>query len=264
MTDSVQNITINRFDPKKMKPNCINVFIGKRNTGKTFLIKDILFHHRHRFPVAQVISKTEHLSKFFEKFVPKMLIYKDYASSIIEKLFKRQALALEQQWEKPDVALVFDDCLSDKSWQKDPLVRSIFMEGRHSKIDFFLGIQAPNEIPPAFRGQIDYIFILRNNNLADRDRLHQNYAGMMEKEVFKKLMDVFTEDYGVLVIDCLTKSNKLIDQVFYYKALDHPDFKLCSKKLWMESEQNYRNVISDKDSVKYTTRKGVYNIRRGE
>jgi hypothetical protein len=34
------------------------------------------------------------------------------------------------------------------------------------------------------------------------------------------------------VIDNNAKSNKLEDQVFWYKAAPHPDFRLCDASLW--------------------------------
>jgi hypothetical protein len=45
-------------------------------------------------------------------------------------------------------------------------------------------------------------------------------------------MDQTTENYECLVINNNTKSNKLQDQVFWYKAETRPDFKLGSKEFW--------------------------------
>ena len=117
MTSSAPTkIDIKKFDVRNMKEHGINVFIGKRNSGKSFLMKDVLYHQQKRFPIGQVVSRTDSLSHFFDKFIPRMLIYKDYRSSILEKLFNRQSRALEEQWENPNTFVVFDDCLSDKSW----------------------------------------------------------------------------------------------------------------------------------------------------
>jgi hypothetical protein len=45
-------------------------------------------------------------------------------------------------------------------------------------------------------------------------------------------MDQCTENYECLVINNNSKSNKLQDQDFWYKADDHNDFHLGSKEFW--------------------------------
>ena len=51
-------------------------------------------------------------------------------------------------------------------------------------------------------------------------------------EAFCTVMDQTTENYECLVINNNAKSNKLNDQIFWYKAEKHPDFKLGSKEFW--------------------------------
>jgi hypothetical protein len=51
-------------------------------------------------------------------------------------------------------------------------------------------------------------------------------------EMFCQVMDQCTENYECLVINNNAKSNKLSDQVFWYKADDHDDFKLGSREYW--------------------------------
>ena len=45
-------------------------------------------------------------------------------------------------------------------------------------------------------------------------------------------MDQTTENYECLVINNNAKSNKLYDQIFWYKAETRPDFRLGSKEFW--------------------------------
>jgi hypothetical protein len=48
-----------------------------------------------------------------------------------------------------------------------------------------------------------------------------------------------------LVINNNAKSNKLNDQIFWYKAENRPDFKLGSKEFWEIS----KNMDSDDDEM---------------
>ena len=48
------NLEIKRFDMNQIKDDKVVVLIGKRDTGKSFLCRDILFRHKD-IPVGQVI-----------------------------------------------------------------------------------------------------------------------------------------------------------------------------------------------------------------
>ena len=51
-------------------------------------------------------------------------------------------------------------------------------------------------------------------------------------ESFSQVMDQCTENFECLVINNNCKSNKLNEQIFWYKAESHSDFKLGSKEFW--------------------------------
>ena len=65
-------IQLRKFDMSEIKDDKVVVLIGKRDTGKSFLCKDILYHHC-TIPVCQVISGTEAANEFYSKMVPKLL-----------------------------------------------------------------------------------------------------------------------------------------------------------------------------------------------
>ena len=111
--------------------------------------------------------------------------------------------------------------------RKDKNMRSVFMNGRHFKLLFLLTMRYALGIPPNLRTNIDYVFILRENYVSNRKRLYEHYAGMFPTfEMFCQVMDQCTENYECLVINNNAKSNKLSDQVFWYKAEPRPDFKI--------------------------------------
>jgi hypothetical protein len=185
-----------------------------------------------------------------------MFIYPKYNPEVIDKLFQRQAKANREQWKDPYTFLLFDDCLSDaKGWGKDEHIKEIFFNGRHYKILFILTMQSPMQIGPALRTNIDFTFILKNNNSNDREKIYKNYAGVFPTmEIFNLVLDACTEDHHCLVIDNTTHSNKLEDQVFIYKASDHGDFRVCSDSAWkINNEKFYKNIgngLGDNDNKK--------------
>jgi hypothetical protein len=218
------------------------VMIGRRDTGKSFLVRDLLFYHQD-IPIGTVISGTEAGNGFYSHHVPKLFIHEEYNTAIIENILKRQRTVLKQMKREmeaykrtnidPRTFVILDDCLYDDKWTRDKMMRLLFMNGRHWKIILIITMQYPLGIPPTLRTNIDYVFILREPYITNRRRIYENYAGMFPTfESFCQVMDQCTENYECLVINNNVKSNKLQDQIFWYKADAHKDFKLGSREFW--------------------------------
>jgi hypothetical protein len=247
------NLELKRFDMKTIsfKPTenkgPVIVLIGRRDTGKSFLVRDLLYYHQD-IPIGTVISGTEEGNGFYGKMVPKLFIHNEYNTAIVENILKRQRGVLKQikkemeQFKRSTIDartfVILDDCLYDNTWARDKMMRLLFMNGRHWKVMLLITMQYPLGIPPTLRTNIDYVFILREPYIANRKRIYENYAGMFPTfESFCQVMDQCTENFECLVVNNNAKSNKLQDQVFWYKADAHNDFRLGSKEFWDLSKQ---------------------------
>lgn len=258
MTLELKKFNMNKitFKPNENKGPVV-VLIGRRDTGKSFLVRDLLYYHRN-IPIGTVISGTEAGNGFYSTHVPKLFIHEEYNSGIIENILKRQRSVIKEVKKQiqaykrsqidPRAFCILDDCLFDSSWTKDKMMRLLFMNGRHWKIMLIITMQYPLGIPPTLRTNIDYVFILREPYIANRKRIYENYAGMFPTfESFCQVMDQCTENFECLVIDNNVKSNKLHDQIFWYKAQEHGDFKLGSKEFWDISKE----IPSDDEDEPY-------------
>lgn len=268
------NLKMKKFNMKQItfrsdkNEGPVIVLLGRRDTGKSFLVRDLLYYHRY-IPIGTVISGTEAGNGFYSNHVPKLFIHDEYNTSIIENVLKRQLLVNKQitKEEKdygksaidPRTFVIMDDCLYDNSWSKEKVMRCLFLNGRHWKIMLIITMQYPLGVPPVLRTNIDYVFILREPYLSNRKRIYENYAGMFPTfESFCQIMDQCTENYECLVIDNNVKSNKLEDLIYWYKAESHPNFRLCSKEFWDLSKE----LDSDDGEEEYnpdnmrTTRRG--------
>ena len=257
------NLELKKFDMRKVSfdPNStqgpVIVLIGRRDTGKSFLVRDLLYYHQD-IPIGTVISGTEAGNGFYGELVPKLFIHDEYNSAIIENILKRQRIVLKQI-KKEKIAygksnidarafVILDDCLYDNSWSREKVMRLLFMNGRHWKIMLVITMQYPLGVPPNLRTNIDYTFILREPYLTNRKRIYENYAGMFSTfESFCQVMDQCTENYECLVISNNAKSNKLEDQIFWYKATSHNKFRLGSKEFWEMS----KDLNSDDEEEQY-------------
>jgi len=238
------NINLKKFDIRNITDDKVIVLIGKRNTGKSFLVKDILYHHRN-LPIGTVISGTEMANDFYSSMLPKQFIHHDFNPTIVDNVIKRQKKLIKQiKKDKahynhsnidPRLFFIMDDCLYDTTWTKDDNIRCIFMNGRHFKIFFIVTMQYPLGVPPNLRTNIDYVFILRENSVGNRKRIYENYAGIFPTfEIFNQVMDQCTQNFECLVIDNTSKSNEINDVIYWYKASSHPDFKIGAPIFWQQ------------------------------
>jgi len=260
----MKNIT---FD-KSLKPDGPTIIlIGKRDTGKSFLIKDLLYYHRS-IPLGAVMSGTEAGNGFYGKILPKQFIHNAYNTSIVEKVLQRQKMICKkmtkdmEQFNRtnidPRTFVIMDDCLYDSSWTRDEIMRLFFMNGRHWKVMLIITMQYPLGIPPMLRTNIDYVFILRENITTNRKRIYDNYAGMFPTfESFCQIMDQCTENYECLVIHNNAKTNNLLDQVFWYKADKAPEYKLGSKECWEISNNMGSDDDDDLDDYDPSSKKNI-------
>jgi hypothetical protein len=244
------------------------VVIGKKDTGKSFLVRDILFSVQSCFPVGTVISATEAVNEFFQSMVPSKFIHDTYKPDIVMNVIKRQMnvknARLKDKNAKggssnvdPRAFLILDDCLyAAKAWINEESTRYVFMNGRHIDLMTIITMQYPLGITPNLRTNVDFIFILRENILGNRKRIYENYAGMFPTfDMFCSFMDQCTENYEGLVICNNVSSNKLEDQVFWYKAADHPPFRLCDASLWSDNKPFTSAMMSTEDYDPTTMKK---------
>jgi hypothetical protein len=241
------NFNIKKFDMKRIPQDAVVIFIGRRRTGKSTLVRDLLFHHQD-MPVGTVISGTEESNSFYGKMIPPIFIYGEFQPVILDNFVKRQKM-ITGKIEKEKLAgvksrldprsfMILDDCMYDDSWTHDRNIRYLFMNGRHQKVFFLITMQYPLGIQPALRTNVDFVFILREPYLNNRKRIFDNYAAAFPSfEFFCQIMDQCTQNYECIVIDNTSLSAKLEDCVFWYRADTHPDFRIGAAQFWQHSAQ---------------------------
>ena len=249
------NVNLRKFDMKMIPQDAVVIFIGRRRTGKSTLVKDLLFHHQ-KMPLGTVISGTEESNDFYKSIIPPILIHGEYNPAIIAGFCKRQRIVcmkVKEEMERtgqaridPRSFLIMDDCLYDNSWLADKNIRYLFLNGRHLKVFFMITMQYPLGIPPVLRTNIDFCFILREPYISNRQRIYDNFGSAFPSfEFFCQVMDQCTQNYECLVMNNNSQSNRLEDNVFWYKADMHGDFRIGAPEFWAFSAANYKPKRSD-------------------
>jgi len=207
------HLHLNKFDMSSIPDNAIVLIIGKRYTGKTTLVKDLLFYHRD-IPVGVVMSTNN-------GFPPNLAVHDEYSSEIIENIFKRHndlRLGRDKSTRDHRAVLVLDHVLFDHPVARDNTIRKCFTTSRHHDLLVVISVQWCIPMPPTFRENIDYVFLFKEYSVDERRRLYRCYAGMFPTfDMFCQAMDACTQDYDCLVINNRIQSDDINDQVFWYR-----------------------------------------------
>lgn len=253
MNNDFEKISLTKFKLKSLSPDATILLIGRRRSGKSYLAKDIFFNHKD-IPMGLVFSATEEANPFFGDFIPDTFIHSEYNPNLINSLMSKQSQKVKRgrlnghastdgKYAGNRSFVILDDMLASAStWKKDQTVKAIFLNGRHYNIFFILTMQYPIGIPPDLRSNIDYIFIFNEPSVANRKKLYDNYCGMIASfDHFCNILDSCTQDHECLVVKSSGDSNKLQDQIFWYKAVSHDSFRVGHPKIWKYHDEHYNN-----------------------
>jgi hypothetical protein len=251
MLNEFEKLTLNKFKIKDILPNATILLLGRRRSGKSFLARDIFYYHRD-IPRGIVFSGTENANPFFGDFIPDTFIHSEYSPDLIDTVLANQGLKIRKAREQGvkdgllesnRFFIVLDDMLADaSSWKKEKTIQEIFFNGRHFNIFFILTMQYPLGIPPALRSNIDYVFIFNEPSIKNRKKIYEDYVSVIPSfDVFNNILDFCTQNHECLVVKTTGTSTDMKDQVFWYKATEHEDFKVGHPKLWEYHNSRYNS-----------------------
>ena len=211
-----------------------------RNTGKTFLIRSLLYAKKHVYPIGLAFSGSEDTNHTFSKFIPSTFIYNKYDEEKIKDFINRQKLAAKHL-QNPWAVMIIDDCADDPKIFNKPLQNFLYKNGRHYYFTYILSLQYAMDIRPQIRTLIDGIFILRETIGLNREKLYKNYASIIPTyKIFCAIMDQLTHDYHAIYIHNATTSNDWRKCVFYWKAKAPPEgWKLGCPEFWEFHNSRY-------------------------
>lgn len=218
------------------------VVIGKKNTGKSTLIQDILFYlSRTGIPRACVFSGTEESNGFYKQFIPGTFIFddQDVENSLKAIVANQKKLTMQKRLGEVDknldtrIVIVLDDIGYKKDILKSEIIRQIFMNGRHHNIILIVACQYCMDLTPDLRTNADYVYILKQNAGSAKKSLYDNFFGAFEKpKDFRTVLDACTQNYQCLVLDNTIPTTHIPDICFWYKARFGRRFRLGCPELW--------------------------------
>ena len=239
----VGKYSFRRFDPSSAFNKPFNmVLLGRKHTGKSCLMRDILYHlHRQGYPRIVIFSGTEEGNHFFSSHVPSAYVHNHLDIGVIQTIVdtQRQVIAsvkeAEEKLGRPTgidtrVVILLDDVVYQRGVLSNDTFRNIFFQGRHNNISLILAAQYLMYVPVEQRGNIDYLVVLREHIPKNKARLYESFFGCFpDSKTFYYVLDSLTQNYEVCVLDN-TGSDTLPEHcVRFYKAqLNLPPFRFAT------------------------------------
>lgn len=221
--------------------------IGKPGTGKSNIIKSLLYEKSEIFPCAQIYSGTEDSNHAYSEFIPSTFIHNRFNQASYSDFIKRQKIA-KKFLQNPWAVCVWDDITEDPKIFNLPIVQGTYKNGRHWKMLHILSLQYALDIKPVIRTNIDGSFLLRETVQRNRKVLYENYASAIpDYRDFCSIFEQVTNDYTALYIHNRTQSNDFENCVFWYRRREDipTDFKFGCKEYWWFHEERYNPMYID-------------------
>ena len=248
MTLSMEQLHLSAFDIKaSCRKNFNAVLIGKKHTGKSTIIQDILYYlSKTGIPRACVFSATEESNGFFSKFIPGTYIFgidnvDKRLTSIMDdqkKLLMRQRIGEIDKSIDTRIVIVLDDIGFKKDVLGSQIIRQMFMNGRHDNIILIVTIQHCMLLRPELRANSDYIFVLKQNAVSCIKNLHDHYFGVFPtRKEFSLVLSSCTQNYQCLVLDNTKPTTDIPQICFWYKATPNRRFRVGSREFWSFHEK---------------------------
>jgi hypothetical protein len=234
---------ITKFKPDSIKPGRISFIVGKRGCGKSTLLKDLLSRMSKDVDYAVAMCPTMESADMLRGCLPASSVYDKYSASKVD-----QVVAVASHYasigKKKNILLCLDDCLYDRNVLKSPSIRQIFFNGRHLGITFVALAQYCMDISPDLRTQIDYLFVMKENIVSNRQKLWKYLFGCVQNfEDFSTIMDRCTQNYECLCLDNTLQGGTVQECVFWYKANSEiKDFKVGSEVFFKLDRQTKRKI----------------------
>lgn len=198
------------------KPTSIMI-ISKCGTGKTELIRTMLFHLRkHTCGIAFDLHCGEYGSR--SPFFPKNDFYENFSYNA------RQKSSIVQENKG---VMVFDQMDHDhefKTWSCDILKEHKGTVIKTRQFAYYTKIDA----------DFDFVILFRDNIVSNRLRLYEQFFQTLAPELtfddFSQLMDQVCSRFTCLVLDNTNESKNITDRLFWYEAdvTTHPVRVICT------------------------------------
>jgi len=221
-------------DLKKYKSfNCI--VTSKTNSGKSVLLNDLVYQIKDWFVSIYVFSLTSYLQPDLFEYCPESNVIDHFDENKLEEIWNRQEMMLQKLLSEnkskdkcPRILILYDDLISDPKVKNSPMLKKLFVAGRHCNISQFFLTQSFSSVSPVLRKNCALAIAFYLDSYIDREAYAKSYLSTKNVKLGIMIFDRITKEpyTAICVLNCLVDSNPENYIKTYKASLDVPKFTI--------------------------------------
>lgn len=212
------HLNIKQWDPCTVKDTANVLVIGKRSSGKSTVVRDIINNKRDKLVGGIVVSPSPNDPMHPEAVICGSL---DEGTNYINLLLKLKA--------RPGTYLtpgnhfiVMDNCTC-WNWEKTELSKELISNSKCYSLLYIQQIQYLLDLPPGVRHNLDYVIIAGNLHPDQREKVWEYFLKHVDGITRRQFNTAWTKclpQYGCLIIDLTTSSSNIEDMLYWYRTCE--------------------------------------------
>ena len=255
-------LKIAKLKPEALKPGGVYLLQGRRSTGKSTLLKQVLYWMRDQHDLVIAMTPTESTREMFCELIPPQFVFDGFNVSVLEAVMETQKQLLARGKVRR-ICVVLDDLSFDAKAFREKVVGAAFRNSRHYNCTLCVTAQAVYDLLPSLRQQVDVVFALRDPIEQSRKKLWLAYFGMMRYEDFLAAFEACTSNFGAICLDQSVPTSDVTECVFHTKANPSLEpFRACRDVYFRLALQPPRQKRAPDSSVEIVIPPAVVDRRK--
>lgn len=157
------------------------ILAGQTDTGKSELVKNMVYHYALKFNRIYLFSPTANLQG--QNFLPREYIISDVTPQKVENIVKQQ---INNKIYK--TLMIFDDCIGSVNFRNSNIFDKLASSGRHYNCSSIHIVQDLNKLSPCIRNNSKYLYttLCKEHQLKTIFELSSGFSSFSEFKLFMK------------------------------------------------------------------------------
>ena len=238
-------VRVGRYNPRLFVPDQVIGLVGKRNSGKSTIMSEVLVHILNAInkeskdalgnTESTIWSATELSNEFWQFRSPLSFIHAEFDAGRFKLIWARQ----KRRWAKwkaggsvgpkPRAIFILEDMAHDiGAIQKNKEFLDVVLNGRHSGVTLFIVTQYMMVLNRTVRSNLDKVICTKEINGGNVKRIYDEWGQSYVDNIrtFKPVFEQATSDFSVLIFDATNGTMK------WFKGLPNREFTMGSTAQW--------------------------------
>lgn len=244
---TTSTLTISKFDVSTITEPFSLAIIGKRLSGKTTQIKNLLEHFSttNAYDEYFIVSPVEESNKKYSDIVDNPIFI---ANKLNEQYFEK-ILRKQKSDTKNRILVILEDCITSKGmWNNSYIMRNFLLTHKNFRISLIITMQFPLNLT-SININFDYISLCNDEIVSNIKRMYDFYAGIFPSfDAFRQIFSQIATNYSSLLIKNSETQNYFLQRIFWFETkLIVENFKI--KLINLDTIDNIVNLPLNLDNI---------------